>query len=204
LLVADIHDIISFCLIAAMMMALIRIQPMQADDVSHVFAVQVACYQSSFHESISVIAERFAQSPQTAWLAWQDDQVVGYLVAYRSVFGKVSPLGAGFDVAPQPTCLYLHDLAIVPSAAGRGVAARLIGHARQWAQAEGLQGSALVSVQDSQAFWQKYGYQACGVEGLQQQHLATYGMDVCYMTQQWTNAVASAVIDRPDSMSKQA
>lgn len=42
------------------MMALIRIQPMQADDVSHVFAVQVACYQSSFHESISVIAERFA------------------------------------------------------------------------------------------------------------------------------------------------
>lgn len=176
-------------------MMVIRITPMHTCDVEAVFAVQVACYQSDFHESMAVIATRLAQSPQTAWLAWMGDQVVGYLVAYKSVFGKVSPLGAGFEIAAQPTCLYLHDLAITPRAAGRGVAAQLIGHALQSARAQGLQGSALVSVQDSQAFWQKYGYQPCRVDALQQQHLATYGVGVCYMTQQWTTASSSALIN---------
>lgn len=172
----------------------IHITPMHAHDVAAVFAVQVACYQSDFHESMAVIAERWGQSPQTAWLAWLGDQVVGYLVAYQSVFGKVSPLGAGFEVAVQPTCLYLHDVAVDPRAAGRGVAAQLIGHALQFARTQGLQGSALVSVQDSQAFWQKYGYQPCMVDGLQQQHLATYGEGVGYMTQQWTSAPQSVLI----------
>lgn len=176
-------------------MALIKVQPMQSDDIARVFALQLACYQSEFHEPISVIAQRFAQSPQTAWLAWMGDQVVGYLVAYKSVFGKVSPLGAGFELALQPTCLYLHDVAVDPSVAGRGVAAQLIRQALQGAHREGLQGSALVSVQDSQQFWQKYGYQPYVVDPTQQARLTAYGAGVCYMAQQWTAVSSSGLIE---------
>jgi GNAT superfamily N-acetyltransferase len=167
-------------------MSSILIKSMQPSDVQTVFLIQTSCYQAAFHESVAVIAERLGQSPHTAWVAWMGQHAVGYLVAYPSVLGVPSPLGAGFAVSAQPSCLYIHDLAVAPSAAGCGVAAQLIEHALQYARRQGWHSSALVAVQHSQAFWQKYGYQPYRLDTGQQQYLTGYGEGVCYMAQQWT------------------
>ena len=69
-----------------------------------------------------------------------------------------------------------------PQAAGLGLAQALVRHL--WAQglALGLAASALVSVQGSQDFWARLGYQVqtLGDPG-QQQRLASYGAGACYM-----------------------
>jgi predicted N-acetyltransferase YhbS len=67
--------------------------------------------------------------------------------------------------------------------AGQGLAQRLLQPLWDQATAQGLRQSALVSVQGSQRYWERYGY---GVEALaqpiQQQRLASYGDGAVYMT----------------------
>jgi GNAT superfamily N-acetyltransferase len=163
-----------------------QIKLMQAIDIHDVFGLQLVCYQADFHEPIQTIADRYNQSPQTAWLVWHDHQLVGYLIAYPSLLGKLTALGDHFKIAQRPDCLYVHDLAVAPWVAGQGVAAQLITQAWAYAHMQGWHGSALVAVQDSQAFWQKYGYQPMCVDTTQQQNLMSYGQDACYMTQRWS------------------
>ena len=108
--------------------------------------------------------------------------VCAYLVAYRSLVGKVTPLGGAFEVAADPGALYLHDLAVVRRARERGVAQALVDAAGEQARAARLAHSALVCVQASREFWQKNGYAVVSVtDPRQSTHLASYGGQAHYM-----------------------
>ena len=93
-------------------------------------------------------------------------------------------MGGHFESPESVNCLYLHDLAIDARAAGQKVGSLLVGQALLAAEKQGLAYSALVSVQNSQAFWQRLGYQSRTLAEPQQQlHLATYPGQGIYMTQ---------------------
>ena len=78
--------------------------------------------------------------------------------------------------------LYLHDMAVAPEAKGQGAARALLAAARNLARQRLIRRTALVSVQDSQAYWQGLGYAVEPVtDTLQQQHLRTYGAEAVYM-----------------------
>ena len=104
-----------------------------------------------------------------------------YLVGYRTLLGEVSPLGAAFAHHAQADGLYLHDLAIGRALRGRGVAQSLVAHARAQAQAWRLAGLALVSVNDTVAFWQGQGFAVAEVTSQGQAALATYTGRAVYM-----------------------
>ncbi|TBO30253.1 GNAT family N-acetyltransferase [Aquabacterium lacunae] len=160
----------------------ILIRPMQADDVPAMLAVQAQCYPPHMNEPADVLLARWQACGDTAWVACDaQGQVAAYLVAYRSVWGKVSPLGQAFAHAAQPEVLYLHDLAIGQALRGQGAAQALVAAARQLAQAQALQGSTLVSVNGSLAFWQRLGWQVMSLEAAGQRALATYADDAVYM-----------------------
>ncbi|MBR0565035.1 GNAT family N-acetyltransferase [Azoarcus sp. L1K30] len=131
---------------------------MVADDLDAVMAVQLEAYDAGFIEGRDVLAQRLAAAPETAWVASDAVGVCGYLVAYPSQRGKVTALGRGFSVATAPDCLYLHDLAVSARASGRGVGPELVRLAHAFALSAQLAWSALVSVQDSRAFWKRLGY----------------------------------------------
>jgi predicted N-acetyltransferase YhbS len=153
-----------------------RIAPMAAADLEAVLAVQAACYPPAMQEAADVVLARLRASPDTVLVARDAAGVCGYLFAYPSRLGKVTPLGGRFTVAAQPDTLYLHDVAVAPRAAGQGVARRLV--AALLARAGGLRHSALVSVQDSRAFWERLGYaEATGDAAA----LATYPAGALYM-----------------------
>lgn len=160
---------------------MIDIRPMCVDDIDAVFGVQAEAYADGFIESRTVIGERLAAAPQTAWVAEADGQVGAYLVAYPSVRGRLSALGAGFQPSAEADSLYIHDLAVQRRLAGQGVGPALVRHA--WAQALrlGLVYSSLVSVQSSMAFWEGLGYcpQAPRVDD--QDKLGSYPGPACYM-----------------------
>ena len=158
------------------------VRPLALSDLTDLLAVQLACYGEGFVESGDVFARRLASPANCSLVLERGGQVCAYLAAYRSVRGKVTPLHGDFEPVAQPDTLYLHDMAVLPSHAGQGLAGELL--QPLWAQAasQGLQHSALVSVQGSQAYWERHGY---GLQPLvdvaQSVQLASYGEDAVYM-----------------------
>lgn len=157
---------------------------MRPDDLACVAVIQSGAYAVDFLEDDATLRARLCGFPDTSWVAEGPSGVCAYLVAYRSVLDKVSPLGGQFESPPNANCLYLHDLAIDPRAAGQKLGSRLVRQALLAAEKQGLAYSALVSVQNSQAFWQRLGYQPRVLAEPQQQLLlATYPGHGIYMVQ---------------------
>lgn len=167
------------------LLAALALRPMHPGDLPVVMAIQQGCYGSETVEAENVIRRRLAAAPDTAWVAENAGGVCAYLVGYRSKLGKLTPLGGDFEPVADGDSLYLHDLAVSAAAAGCGAGRALIEHA--WAQGRrfGLKYSALVSVQDSRAFWQKRGYRVLVDLGAEQrQRLATYAGPSYYMVRE--------------------
>lgn len=153
-------------------------------DLDAVLRVQAACYPAPMQEPAAVLHARLRAAGETCAVASAhraaggDSAIGGYLFAYPSRLGRVTDLGAPFEVAPQADTLYLHDLAVGPDALGRGLARRLVGHVLSVGRARGLAHSALVSVQDSAGFWHGLGYRAAATAD---SGLLTYPPGALYM-----------------------
>lgn len=138
----------------------ITIRPLRPADLEAVLRVQAACYPPAMQEAAGVLTARLAAAPATSLAACDADGVCGYLFAYPSRLGRVTDLGAPFDVAPDADTLYLHDLAVDPRALGRGLARALVGEMLERGCGLRLAHAALVSVQDSARFWSALGFAA--------------------------------------------
>lgn len=161
---------------------LYRLRTMGPGDLDAVLSVQAACYPPSMQEAAPVLRSRMQAAAGTCVVAQDGEGVCGYLFAYPSRLGRVTPLGADFAPAPDADTLYLHDLAVAPRAHGRGLARRLVGHLLAQATEAGLWATALVSVQDTAAFWAALGYQPAEVEDPRARvALASYPGQACYM-----------------------
>ena len=158
------------------------VRPLALCDLADLLAVQLACYGEGFVESGEVFASRLASPANCSLVLEQAGVVCAYLAAYRSVRGKVTPLHGDFEATAQPDTLYLHDMAVLPAHAGQGLAPALLQPLWAQARAEGLRHSALVSVQGSQAYWQRQGYALHPLQdAAQQARLASYGGAAVYM-----------------------
>ena len=160
-----------------------QLRAMGVDDLDAVLAVQAACYPPSMREAAGVVLARLAAAPGTCVVAVDAAGVCGYLFAYPSLLGVVTPLDASFETAPAPDTLYLHDLAVAPRAHGNGLARRLVTGLLAQARAQGIAASSLVSVQETATFWASLGYRPADVDGMEARAaLATYPGTACYMT----------------------
>jgi len=155
---------------------------LRATDLPGLMALQALAYGAGFVEPPAVMAQRLAITPDTVWGLFDASGAMrAYLLAYRSVSGAVAPLHQPFNPAPQPTALYLHDLAVHPSAKGQGLGPRLVAMALALARDEGLSGLGLVAVQGSQPFWQHQGFALSQPAAGSQASLAAYGEDAAYL-----------------------
>lgn len=135
-----------------------QIRAMRLEDLDAVLAVQAVCYPPSMQEAGAVLRARIHAAADTCVVAEDGNGICGYLFAYPSSRGLVTPLGAEFAPARDADTLYLHDLAVMPRAHGRGLARRMAAHLLEQAQSRGFAWSALVSVQDTAGFWSTLGY----------------------------------------------
>lgn len=162
------------------------VRPLQAHDVDSLLHVQTICYGDAFVESRAVFEQRLGCAHHCSIGVVQEgnDALQAYLAAYWSNPGKITPLDGHFTApAPGEQVLYLHDMSVLPALAGQGVARHLLQHAMAQARLKGLCQAALVSVQGSQAYWERQGFCVCPVIDTQQQiHLKTYGEGALYMT----------------------
>jgi ribosomal protein S18 acetylase RimI-like enzyme len=169
------------------------VRALLASDIPAVMRIQAECYPPSMLESEEVFRARLALAPATCWI-WSPapESAAAYLFSYLSNKDAITPLGAEFKLASTPDCLYLHDLAVAPRARGQGAANTLVAAALGHARAENLVWSALVSVQQSQAFWDGLGYTAVEVrqspakENLDSYQIAGNRFAAVYMLQKLT------------------
>lgn len=163
------------------------VRPLALSDLADLLAVQLACYGEGFVESGDVFARRLASPANCSLVLDQGGKVCAYLAAYRSVRGKVTPLHGDFDVVPAADTLYLHDMAVLPTCAGQGLARALLAPLWERAVQEGLRHTALVSVQGSQGYWARHGYAEQELQdAVQRQRLAMYGEGATYMVRRLT------------------
>jgi len=171
-----------------MMVAICR---MQAFDLPRVLEIQAAGYAPEFCETKSLFAARLTAAPETAWIAKRGLQICGYLMAYRSRLGNATSWNAPFQPVRDGACLYLHDLAICPTAAGQGIGPALIRHAWSWAGEQGLTHSALIAVQNSRPFWERQGYRDENhLTAVEQRKLASYQGPAVYLSQRLQTTLA--------------
>ena len=156
-------------------------------DAPAVVRVQAACYAPALLESEALYARRLA-SPAHSSLGVPDSggALLAYLAAYWSVRGSVTPLHGEFTPHPHPDTLYLHDMAVLPTHAGRGLAQALLAAAWRAAHARGVRRAALVSVQGTAAFWRRQGFEPATAPV----ELGSYGEGALYMTRALSGAVA--------------
>ncbi|MPM68702.1 hypothetical protein SDC9_115636 [bioreactor metagenome] len=157
-------------------------RPLGLDDLPGLTEVQRACYGDAYVEGAEVFARRIASAANCSMVLTRGGEVCAYLAAYGSRVGKVTPLHGDFEAVSAADTLYLHDMAVHPDHAGRGLARVLLLAMRKHAQALGLRYSGLVSVQGSQAYWERQGYAVHALQDeAQRARLATYGDEAVYM-----------------------
>lgn len=154
-------------------------------DLPAILAVAAAVHPT-FPEDATVFAERLALY-QAGCLVLADadaDVVLGYVVSHPWIHLTPPPLNRSLgQIPPAPTTYYLHDLALLPEARGRGAAADGVRRILDHAAITNLPNASLVAVHDAGPFWARFGFSAvapAAVPGLAEK-LASYGEAACLM-----------------------
>jgi predicted N-acetyltransferase YhbS len=172
----------------------IHIRTMAEGDLPAVLAIQSLCYTELTPESRESLRAKLCASPSTCLIAVLGAQPVGYLIALPWQFSSPPALNARTcRLPPAPDCLYLHDLAVMPSARSTGAGRALVAAALRRLAPLGLERASLIAVQGSTPYWQRHGFRAVAPSAPLGDKLASYGSGVQYMERTtWLEATSPA------------
>jgi len=157
-------------------------RPMTSEDMLRVHALADEIHVDH-PEDFEILAERQRLYPQGCLMLVEDGTTIGYALTHPWRFGEPPPLNRPLGRLPeQATTYYVHDVALLPAARGKGYAALAGALLRAHARAAGFDNLSLVAVNRSQAFWEKVGFRAVALPGLEAK-LASYGPDAVLMVQ---------------------
>lgn len=138
-----------------------NIRRLAEGDIAHVLSVQKACYRPELIESDATFLRKMAMFPDGCWGAFHSVGLAGYVFGHPWVRGRPVPLNSSDYGLPQdPDCMYLHDLAVLPTMRGTGVAPLLVRRLAEVGVRMGVAAFALVAVQGSEAYWARWGFKA--------------------------------------------
>lgn len=152
---------------------------MRAEDLDRVLDL-AAVIHPAYPEARAVFAERLALHPRGCLILEEEGSPCGYALTHPWRYGRPPALDTLLAALPEhPDTYYLHDIALLPGARGRGHAgqllARLIAHAGEL----GLANLSLVAVNASRPVWERCGFSA---PDMALPALASYGGTAVFMT----------------------
>ncbi|KAI4173533.1 MAG: hypothetical protein LQ343_002871 [Gyalolechia ehrenbergii] len=133
-------------------------------------------------ESDQVFAKRVKLFPEgcLALIEGDSDELSGYVISHpirrRQPPALNSLLG---ELASDADQYYIHDLAILREARGRGLAQECIG--KLFEIAKRYPTTSLVSVYNTAPFWGRFGFVSTGVDEGLEKKLLDYGEDATYL-----------------------
>lgn len=105
------------------------------------------------------------------------DPPMGYCIMHPYALGEVPRLNATIETPPNPTCLHIHDVAVLPEARGKGASAEAVRIALGVATEMGIDHLQLVSVHQTHPLWERLGFRES-----QSPAALHYGEGARYMT----------------------
>lgn len=133
-------------------------------------------------ERPEVFAEKVGLSPEGCRKLVVAGETVGYGICHPWMLQEIPPLDEFLrGLPPEPDCLYIHDVVVLPEARGGAATSRFVTHVRALAATREIGALALVSVYGTDRFWTRFGFVVEeGGEALRAK-VASYGPTACYM-----------------------
>jgi len=139
-------------------------------------------------EGMHVFSERLRLYPQGCHVLAAKVRLIGYAIAHPWRLGEPPPLNSRLGaIPPEPSTCYIHDVALLPEARGKGCASEIVDNLADHAREAGLGNLSLVAVNRSWMFWEKLGFCAAALPGLEEK-LRSYGPDSMLMLRDLTKA----------------
>ena len=133
-------------------------------------------------ESDQIFAERVKLFPEgcLALVEGESVELSGYVISHP-IRRRQPPALDSFltEIASDADQYYIHDLAILPRARGRGLAQECI--EKIFAIAKRYPTTSLVSVYGTASFWGRYGFVQVEIDKGLEKKLLAYGDDVMYL-----------------------
>ncbi|MGJ8689075.1 MAG: GNAT family N-acetyltransferase [Gammaproteobacteria bacterium] len=120
--------------------------------------VQADAYDSIIPESLATLRSKWAHSPRTCFAFEDSQEITAYLLAHAWDSLEPPKLYKPLPTSTGGNILFLHDLAIMKKHAGKGIGKKMVEHLLTQALASDFTKIVLVSVQQSSAFWSKFGF----------------------------------------------
>ena len=162
---------------------IVKLQPpwraMSSADIDVIHAISRAVHPM-LPEDREVFANRLDLYPGGMHVLEADGTPSGYCVGHPWCREKPLPLDSLVERLPDaPDTFYLHDLALLPAARGRGFADSVVEYTIARVAESGLPELSLIAVGGSAPFWEKFGFRQSVA---QPDKLAGYGEDARYLT----------------------
>jgi ribosomal protein S18 acetylase RimI-like enzyme len=158
------------------------VRPMTLDDTAALESIVFACYSADLFESTESLRSKLERSPDSCFVACKNNKVLGYLIAIPALLSSPPLLNTETKKLPEaPDTLYLHDLALMPECRGTGIGAKLVAAFFAAQRAFQLPNAALVAVQNSAPYWQRYGFISAETTTDIDGKINSYGWDASYM-----------------------
>lgn len=136
-----------------------ELRPIRSGDWPAIDRVQRAAFPPSVIERLESLRSIADAAPEFCLAAEADGEVVGYLLAHPWVADDVPELNEPLHACPgEAVAIFIHDMALLPSARGGGLASRMVRQALDSARRSGLCKAALISVQGTADFWARFGF----------------------------------------------
>jgi ribosomal protein S18 acetylase RimI-like enzyme len=159
----------------------ILIRPFSLADIQSVMEIQSACYPANLLEEAEHLIAKHQQSPLSCWVATEHQKAIAYLLTHPWSGDTPPALNTPLPPKkPKSDIYFIHDLAVLPSARGLGLAKRLFDTAIDWAKQEKLQKIRLIAIAGAADFWIKQGLSLVNDKTLSHK-LADYGPDTHYL-----------------------
>ena len=124
-------------------------------------AVIAARLHPALPERIGVLAEKQRLFPAGCRKLAAGGAMCGYALAHPWMLAQPPALDAFLGGLPAAAdCLFIHDVAVLPEARGRGVAAAYLAHAEAVAHAQGWPAMALIAAYGTARLWRRFGFEA--------------------------------------------
>jgi GNAT superfamily N-acetyltransferase len=143
-------------------------------------------------ERPEVFAEKIQLFPEGCFVLAADTQIAGYGLSHPWMLDDIPPLDRFLGRIPAAAdCLFIHDVVVLPEARGRRAGAALIDIFAALAKSRRLAVLALVSVYDTRALWEGFGFSP-RIDPALADKLGSYGETARYMVRDLGLNVESA------------
>ena len=153
------------------------IRPIQEEDWATILALQAEAYYALEPEDQSVLRSKHRLGPTSCLVACRGSEVIGYCLAHPWSKEEPASLYHCYAEPKGHTSLYIHDMVVVPSARGKGIARSFLTQLEQLACQRQQPEMSLVAVQGADRYWSKVGFRSRALA----KSLRQYGEQAVYM-----------------------